>query len=164
MKDKALFLDRDGTINVDYAYVYKTEDFKFIDGIVELCQNAQKKGYKILVITNQSGVERGYYTIEDMNRFNDFMKSEFLKNNVEITDIYCCPYLNHPDRKPSPDMFIRAAKEHNIDVENSISTGDKKRDIDAAKAAGIKKNYLFTQENEADYNTVKKLTDIIQYL
>ena len=164
MKDKALFLDRDGTINVDYAYVYKTEDFKFVDGIVELCQNAQKKGYKILVITNQSGVERGYYTIEDMNRFNDFMKSEFLKNNVEITDIYCCPYLNHPDRKPSPDMFIRSAKEHNIDVENSISTGDKKRDIDAAKAAGIKKNYLFTQENEPDYNTVKQLTEIIQYL
>ena len=164
MKNKALFLDRDGTINVDYAYVYKTEDFKFVDGIVELCQKAQEKGYKIIVVTNQSGVERGYYTIDDMNNFNEFMKSEFEKSGVKITDVYCCPFLEHPDRKPAPGMFVRAGKEHNIDMKNSVSTGDKKRDIDAAKASGIVKNFLFSDKEETDYHTVKKLTDIIQYL
>ena len=164
--NKALFLDRDGTINVDYAYVYKTSDFKFVDGIVELCKNAQNKGYKIIVITNQSGVERGYYTLDDMNNFNDYMKQEFKKHGVDIADVYCCPYLNHPDRKPNPDMFIRAGKEHNIDMSVSVSTGDKKRDIDAARAAGVMKNYLFTTENEKSdgYETVKKLTDIIAFL
>lgn len=162
--NKALFLDRDGTINEDYGYVFKIEDFKFVDGIVELCQKACEKGYKIIVITNQSGVEREYYTIEDMNRFNEFMVQEFKKVGVEVTDVYSCPYLEHPDRKPAPGMFVKAGEKHNIHMKNSFSTGDKTRDIDAAKAAGIGKNYLFCPHEQNGYDVVKDLREIISKL
>ena len=145
-KVKALFLDRDGTINVDYDYTFETEKFEFLDGIVDLCKDAQAKGYKIFVCTNQSGVERGFYTIEQMNTFNEYMKNEFKKHGVEITDVYCCPYLEHEDRKPSPGMFIKARDRYNIDMENSVAVGDKERDTEAAMAAGVKVSYLLSKE------------------
>ena len=145
-KTKALFLDRDGTINVDYGYTYEVEKFAFIDGIVDLCKRAQDKNYKIIVITNQSGVERGYYTIEQMNAFNKKMIDEFRAQNIEITEVYCCPYLEHPDRKPLPGMFLKARDRYNIDMEQSIAVGDKERDIESAFNAGVKKGYLLSDK------------------
>ena len=145
-KIKALFLDRDGTINVDYDYTYEIEKFAFIDGIVDLCQDAQDKGYKIFVITNQSGVERGYYTIEQMNAFNNHMKNEFKKHGIEISEVYCCPYLEHEDRKPLPGMFLKAKDRYNIDMQNSVAVGDKERDTEAAMAAGVKVSYLLSKD------------------
>lgn len=162
-KIKALFLDRDGTINVDYGYTYEPEKLHFIDGIFELCKSAQNNGYKIFVITNQSGVDRGYYTIEQMNNFNSYMKSEFEKHGIEITDIYCCPYLEHPDRKPSPGMFIKAQQRYNIDMSGSVAVGDKERDVEAAINAGVKKAYLFDEKIQVKDSKgiiVSKLTDI----
>ena len=144
---KALFLDRDGTINEERNYLYKTSEFKFIDSTVELCKLAQDKGFLLIVITNQSGVERGFYTIEDMNNCNDYMVKEFAKKGIKITDVFCCPYLSdsNPDRKPNPGLFLKAIDKYNIDVNKSYSYGDKERDIEAAKAAGLDNNYLITQ-------------------
>lgn len=155
-KVKALFLDRDGTINVDYGYTYETEKFAFVDGIVELCKKAQEKDYKIIVITNQSGVERGYYTLEQMNAFNDLMLSEFKKQGVSITDVYCCPYLDHPDRKPAPGMFLKARDRYNIDMEKSIAIGDKERDIESAFNAGVKTGYLLSDSHQKSIGVIVK--------
>ena len=141
--NKALFLDRDGTINVDYGYVYQIEKFDFINGIFELCQKAQEKGYLIIIITNQSGIARGYYTDEDFHNLNRFMVDEFAKKGIKITDVFYCPNLEGNRRKPNCGMFIEAKEKYNIDMSASISIGDKERDIEAGKKAGVGKNFLF---------------------
>ena len=143
MKDKALFLDRDGTINIDYGYVGTVDKFEFIDGVFEFCAVAQSLGYKIIVITNQSGIARGYYTTDDYKKVTKYMCDEFLKHGVNITDVLYCPELSGPNRKPAPGLFIIARDKHNIDMSKSVSVGDKERDLEAARAAGISRNFLF---------------------
>ena len=144
---KALFLDRDGTINVDYGYVYQPEKFELIDGIVDLCKKAQEKGYLIIVITNQSGIARGYYTDADFQKLNQYMIDVFTKKGVTITDVFYCPELSGPRRKPECGMFLEAQKKYNIDMAQSVSVGDKERDIEAGLKAGIGKNLLFNGHN-----------------
>lgn len=141
--NKALFLDRDGTINVDYGYVYQIEKFEFINGIFELCQKAQERGYLIIVITNQSGIARNYYKDEDFHTLNKFMIDEFASKGIKITDVFYCPDLDSERRKPNCGMFIEAKEKYNLDMKTSISLGDKERDIEAAKKAGVGKNFLF---------------------
>ena len=141
--NKALFLDRDGTINVDYGYVYQIEKFEFINGIFELCQKAQEKGYLIIVITNQSGIARNYYKDEDFYILNKFMIDEFASKGIKITDVFYCPDLDGERRKPNCGMFIEAKEKYNIDMKASISLGDNERDIEAAQKAGVGKNFLF---------------------
>lgn len=143
VKNKALFLDRDGTINVDYGYVGSVDKFEFIDGVFEFCGKAQSLGYKIIVITNQSGIARGYYTVADYERVTKNMCDEFMKRGIKITDVLYCAELTGPNRKPEPGLFFIARDKHNIDMKKSISVGDKQRDLDAAIAAGVLKNYLF---------------------
>lgn len=147
MKNKALFLDRDGTINVDYGYVYQSEKFELIDGIIDLCKTAQEKGYLIIVITNQSGVARGYYTDADFQKLNQHMIDIFATKGVKITDVFYCPELAGPRRKPECGMFIEAMEKYNIDMANSVSIGDKDRDIEAGRKAGVGKNFQFTGNN-----------------
>ena len=142
--NKAVFLDRDGTINVDTGYVHRPEHFVFIDGIFKFCRTAQSKGFMLIVITNQSGLERGYFTEEDYERTNQHMLEEFARHGVVITDVFHCPSLSGPDRKPAPGMFLRARDKHNIDMACSINIGDKDRDIAAGLAAGVGTNILFT--------------------
>jgi D-glycero-D-manno-heptose 1,7-bisphosphate phosphatase len=156
--NKALFLDRDGIINVDHGYVYKKEEFEFIQGIFAVCLDAQSKGYKILVITNQSGIARGKYTVAQFETLSLWMKGQFEAKGITITDVYHCPH--HPEkgigkylkacqcRKPEPGMLLLAAKEHNIDLENSVFIGDKVSDMQAAENAGIKKRILFVNQYE----------------
>lgn len=143
MWHKALFLDRDGTINVDYGYVYQIEKFEFINGIFELCQKAQEKGYLIIIITNQSGIARNYYKDDDFHILNKFMIDEFASKGIKITDVFYCPDLEGERRKPNCGMFIEAKEKYNIDMKASISLGDKERDIEAAQKAGVGKNFLF---------------------
>ena len=143
---KALFLDRDGTINVDYGYVYQIEKFQIIDGVFELCQKAQEKGYLIIVITNQSGIERNYYTLDDFKILTNHMIKIFKEQNIQIHDVFYCPSLNSPDRKPNPGMFLKAKEKYNIDMNASISVGDKTTDIQAAEKAGVGKNFLLTEK------------------
>jgi D-glycero-D-manno-heptose 1,7-bisphosphate phosphatase len=161
MQKKALFLDRDGVINIEKEYLYKKEDFEFIDGIFELCHYYQNKGYSIFVVTNQSGIARGYYTIKDFENLTHWMVGEFAKQDIEIKKVYYCPH--HPDitgtcdcRKPKPGMILQASKEYGIDLKNSIMVGDKQRDIEAANNAGLQTTFLFDQHDEIEDTLVTK--------
>lgn len=143
---KALFLDRDGVINVDRGYVYKQEDFEFIDGIFELCRCAKKLGFLIFVVTNQSGIGRGYYTEQDFIGLSDWMCGIFKDHGVDIEKVYFCPSRpeeNSPDRKPMPGMILRAAEEFDIDLSMSVLVGDKNSDIQAGIAAGVGINLMY---------------------
>ena len=141
---KALFLDRDGTINVDYGYVHEPERFVFIDGVFDFCRMAQEKGYLIIVVTNQSGIERGYFTEADFAAITKYMVDKFAEAGVTITDVFHCPSLEGPDRKPEPGMFLKAKEKYDIDMAASVNIGDKERDIEAGRLAGVGKNVLFT--------------------
>jgi len=142
---KAAFLDRDGVINVDKEYVYKIEDFEFKEGIFELLELLQKKGFVLFVVTNQSGIGRGYYTFRDFEKLTKYMLNEFRRKGIEIIEVAFCPH--HPNehcecRKPKPGMILDLAKKYNITLKDSIMIGDKLSDIKAGQNAGIGKNYL----------------------
>jgi D-glycero-D-manno-heptose 1,7-bisphosphate phosphatase len=149
-KNKALFLDRDGTINIEKNYVYKIEDFKFIDGIFEIISAYLNQGFLIIIITNQSGIARGYYTEDEYQKLTKWMINEFKTKGIDITKVYHCPH--HPKvtgncecRKPNPGMILKAINEFNINPANSILIGDKKSDILAGEKAGIGKNLYIQQ-------------------
>jgi len=159
---KALFLDRDGVVNVEKEYLYKIEDFEFIDGIFELCKHYQDLEYKIFIVTNQSGIARKYYSEEDYKHLTNWMLQEFKKRNITIDKVYHCPH--HPDinaecscRKPEPGMILQAKKEFDIDLTHSLMVGDKERDIEAALNAGINKTYLFDEANQAKKSKATKI-------
>jgi len=159
---KALFLDRDGVINVDHDYVYKIEEFEFIDGIFELCRYYQNLGFMIFVITNQSGISRGYYSEDDFSQLSSWMVSEFAKQGVDVKKVYHCPH--HPEisgecscRKPHAGMLLEAQKEFNIDLKNSILVGDKERDIEAGLKAGLQESYLFDQFNKSRFSKATRI-------
>lgn len=139
---RALFLDRDGTINVDYHYVHRTEDFEWVPGIVELCRAAVGKGYDIVIVTNQSGLERGYFTEADYQNLTAHMLRLFAAEGVSVLDVLHCPWLEHPDRKPNPGLFLKARDKWGIDMAASYSLGDKPRDVLAGTRAGVGHNYL----------------------
>ena len=148
-KNKALFLDRDGTLNIEKNYVYRKEDFEFTDGIIELIQKYQEKEFLIFVVSNQSGIAKGYYTEKDYQNLTIWMVNELKTYGIKIAKVYHCPH--HPDvtgecncRKPKPGMILKAINEFNINPSESVLIGDKKSDILAGENAGIGKN-LFIQ-------------------
>jgi len=162
MRQKALFLDRDGVINVEKNYLYKIEDFEFIEGIFELCQHFIDAGYLIFVVTNQSGIARNYYTEEDFEELTAWMLGVFYEHGIEITHVYHCPH--HPDisgacscRKPKPEMLLQAAREFDVDLENSIMIGDKERDIEAGINAGLAQSYLYDGAKKTDSSKATKI-------
>jgi D-glycero-D-manno-heptose 1,7-bisphosphate phosphatase len=142
-----LFLDRDGVINVEKDYVYRIEDFEFIDGIFELCARARQLGFKPIVITNQSGIARGYYTVADYERLTQWMLEKFAVRGSPIEKVYYCPF--HPtagigeyrresfDRKPNPGMILKAKADFALELADSVLVGDKDSDIEAGRAAGV---------------------------
>ena len=143
---KAAFLDRDGVINIDYGYVVKKEEFKFKEGIFELLKLLQEIGFTLFIVTNQSGIARGYYTKEQFFKLMDWMIKEFKKREIIIKDYEFCPH--HPNftiecncRKPKPGMILNLAKKYNISLEDSILIGDKDSDIKAALNAKIGKSF-----------------------
>lgn len=142
-KPAALFLDRDGTINVDHGYVYRREDFEFIGGIFELCALAQELGYLIIVITNQSGIARGYYSEQAYEEITRHMVREFAERGVSIAAVIHCPEMAGENRKPNPGMFMQAQQRFQLDMAASFSLGDKERDLEAARRAGVERNFLF---------------------
>ncbi len=150
---RALFLDRDGTVNIDYGYVFQIERFTFIPGIFQFCRRAQECGYIIIIITNQSGIARGYYTEEDYHRLTEHMMTCFAHEGVHITDIFHCPSLDGPDRKPAPGLFLKAKAKYDIDMMHSINLGDKMRDLEAGQNAGVGTNLQFTGDYHALLNT-----------
>ena len=147
MKTSALFLDRDGVVNMETDYVWRIDDFIFLDNIFRLCEKFHIAGYKIFIVTNQSGISRGYYTEKDFLNLTDWMLKMFSEKGVIITKIYYCPH--HPDitgscdcRKPSPGMIKLAEKEFDLDLSNSILIGDNITDIIAGRDAGVGTNIL----------------------
>jgi D-glycero-D-manno-heptose 1,7-bisphosphate phosphatase len=144
---RALFLDRDGVINIEKNYVYRIEDFEFTDGIFELCARARRLGFKPIVITNQAGIARGYYTVADYERLTQWMLEQFAVRGSPIEKVYFCPF--HPtagigeyrkesiDRKPNPGMILRAKADFGLELAGSVLVGDKDSDIEAGRAAGV---------------------------
>ena len=166
MPIKTIFLDRDGVINKETNYLYKIKDFEFISGIFDTCIHFRKLGYKIIIITNQSGISRGLYTESDYQNLTQWMLKKFNKNNVEILDVFHCPHgpeSNCYCRKPKPGMFLEAKIKHNIDMGTSWMIGDSERDIKAANLAGITKTILVRsghKVNESNSNAMFFLDSI----
>ena len=188
--EKAIFLDRDGTINVEKDYIYKSEDLVFEEGTIEALKTFKNLGYILIVVSNQSGIARGYFTEKDLNIFNNNMNEILKKNGVEITEFYCCPH--HPDgigeykkvcecRKPNNKMIEDAIKKYNIAREKSYMIGDKTSDIGAGLKSNLKtvlvktgyglkdmekidKNETLVCENLKDFSEIlkrEKLNDLL---
>lgn len=169
---KALFLDRDGVINIEKNYLYKISEFEFMDGIFDVCRYFQRLDYFIVVITNQAGIARGLYTEDDFIKLNNWMIGEFKSNNVNITKVYYCPH--HPEfgvececRKPRPGMILRAKAEIGIDLQNSILVGDKISDVEAGINAGVGRNYLITTASSIKesryFNKISNIKELVKY-
>lgn len=150
----ALFLDRDGVINVDHGYVFKIDDFEFMPGVLDLARRAVGAGRRLVVATNQSGVARGYYSEDDVRRLHRHMAAQFAAAAAPLTDILHCPYHDKGDvaayarpsywRKPNPGMLLEAARRHDLDLGRSIMIGDQPTDMAAARAAGVPRRILVT--------------------
>jgi D-glycero-D-manno-heptose 1,7-bisphosphate phosphatase len=149
---KAAFIDRDGVINVESAYVYRTEDFEFLPGAIEALRQLQAAGYLIVVVTNQSGIARGLYTEADYWKLTRHMQTQLSAAGVQLSAVEHCPHLPDAEvedyrldcscRKPRTGMFDRAAIALNIDVSVSILVGDRATDIQAGRSAGVGRCWL----------------------
>ena len=179
-KNKALFLDRDGVINKDYGHVYEINRFQLIKNIKTLIKKAIKADYKIIIITNQAGIGKNLYTLNDFHKLTQYMKDLLIKDNCHIDGVYYCPY--HPkegvgkylkdsfNRKPNPGMLLKAQKDFNLDMDKSIFIGDKLSDMEAGNNASVKTNILFNNHKTNKYKKTCKffeincLTEAIRYL
>ena len=170
--NKAIFFDRDGVLNEEIGYLYEIEKFKWIDGAREAIKFCNEKNFLTIVVTNQSGVARGYYTEDDVKKIHNFMQEDLKNFSAHIDAFYYCPH--HPEseieiykkicdcRKPKPGMILQAAKDFDIDLKNSILFGDSQRDLDAAKNAGLKAEIFFSGGNlfQAVKNSLEKFFEI----
>lgn len=137
--NKAIFLDRDGTINVEKEYLHECDKLEFIPGVVEALTILKKKGYLLIVISNQSGVGRGYFPVEDVKKLNQYMNQLLEEQQAGIDDFYFCPHVEADActcRKPQTGMYEKAAREHDIDFKTSYMVGDKVSDILGAEKLG----------------------------
>lgn len=155
---KVIFLDRDGVINQEVGYLHKSKNFKFIDGIFEACRYFQSLGFKVIVVTNQSGIARGYYQETDFHILTKWMLVQFYNQNIDILDVFFCPHGPNSTckcRKPKPGMLLEARDKYGINMSESWMIGDKETDIDAANAAGVNNTILVKSEYSTDATTSK---------
>lgn len=155
MPTKTIFLDRDGVINKDVNYLHKIKDCVFIPNIFDTCSYFQNIGFKIIIITNQSGIARGYFDENAYQKLTDWIIKQFNLNNIDILDVFHCPH--GPDsscncRKPKPGMLLEAKNKYNIDMENSWLIGDQEVDIIAANNAGIINTILVKSGHKINEN------------
>lgn len=179
MLHSAFFLDRDGVININHGHVHKREDFDFIDGIFDVARYAHQQGYKLVVITNQAGIGRGYYTEDDFHQLTEWMCKQFSAAGAPIEQVYFSPY--HPtagigaylkddfSRKPQPGMILKARAELDLDLRSSVLIGDKASDIQAGIAGGVGMNLLFASQrleelDGLDYQAIATLREAWPYL
>ena len=155
----ACFLDRDGVINIEKGYLFREKDFEWVEGAIEAIKYLSDKGYLILVVTNQSGIARGYYTENDVNKLHQFINSELKKNGTQIDDFFYSPF--HPDfndkfielshlRKPNTGMLQMAFEKWKFDKSRSFMIGDQDTDVKCAKNFGIK-GYLYQSGNLLEF-------------
>lgn len=149
---RAAFLDRDGVINRDHGYVHRREDFKFLPGAIAGMRELVRDGFALIVVTNQSGIARGYYDAAAFEALTGWMLRELTQAGAPVLAVYHCPH--HPDgvmpglamqcrcRKPAPGLLLRARDEHRIDMARSILIGDRESDIVAARGAGVGRAFL----------------------
>lgn len=181
MGKKAIFLDRDGTINVDHGYVHQIDDFQFIEGVGKALKQLQDKGWLLVLVTNQSGIARGYFSEEQFLQLTEWLDWSLDEDYGVVMDgIYYCPH--HPEgqgeyreacdcRKPQSGMLIQAIKDLGIDPTKSVMVGDKLEDMLAGKNAGVKTNILVrtgkpvTEEAEqAADHVIDSLADLPKWL
>jgi D-glycero-D-manno-heptose 1,7-bisphosphate phosphatase len=158
MKNKAIFLDRDGTINEDISFPHKIEQCHILPGACEGLIKLQSAGYKLVIITNQSGIGRRVYSLDDFFTFNNYLLNILSQNGIIINRTYFCPH--HPDdncecRKPKTKFIQDAAKELNLDISNSWMIGDRLSDIEMGEKAGCKGTILLDSGYVKDYNKPK---------
>ena len=168
---KILFLDRDGVLNQDHGYTYKTADLKILDGVIEGMKAISNLGYKFIIITNQSGISRGLFTIDDFHNFMNRLIKVLSEHHISIFDYFFCPH--HPDgvvsdyahicpcRKPKPGLIFQARDKHDLDLSLSALIGDSESDILAGKNADIPLNILLT---DSSFPRDSKASDIAGYL
>ena len=161
VRQVAFFLDRDGVINPDHGYLHKIEDFEFLPGVFEACRMILQIGFKIVIVTNQAGIGRGYYTEAQFEELTAWMIGRFNQEGIEISDVQFCPH--HPEaglgkykkdcshRKPNPGMLLAAAKKLDISLSGSVLVGDKISDMLAGENAGVQSLfYVNNSESEGD--------------
>lgn len=170
MLPKAVFFDRDGVLNVDSGYVHCPKDFQWIDGAEEAIAYLNSRHWLVIVVTNQSGVARGYYTEKDVQNLHQYMNDMLKKKGGWIDAFYYCPYLkgatipeydrDSEDRKPRPGMILKGLKKYNVPLSRAFLYGDGERDIEAAHRAGIQ-GFLFSSHNLFDFvkSTLPKIKD-----
>lgn len=149
---KAAFIDRDGVINIDHGYLYQSEHFDFIDGVFAACRHLQALGYLLIIVTNQSGIARGYYSEHQFSLLTSWMKQQFADEGIKIDAVYYCPHhaekglapynIDCECRKPKAGMLQQAIHDYAIDPQQSLMLGDKSSDMQAAMAAGIARKIL----------------------
>ena len=176
--NKALFLDRDGVLNEEVHYLHRIEDVRWMPGIVPLCLTAQSLGYKLVVVTNQAGIGRGLYTLSQFDVLMHWMRAELAAQGVTLDAVYHCAFhpehgvgeykREHEDRKPAPGMLLRAARDLELDLGESIMVGDRCSDIVAANAAGVRRAFLIagTEDTrcESPHEPVRALADVEEWL
>jgi D-glycero-D-manno-heptose 1,7-bisphosphate phosphatase len=151
-----MFLDRDGTINEDRGYVHRLEDLHFLPGAAEALRRLRGADWRIVVVTNQSGVGRGYYNEEQVRIFHQAFNERLRSQGAEIDAFYYCPH--HPDagcrcRKPALGMFEQACRDFPVDVSRSFMIGDKREDMEFAAAAGLRGVRIVAQPESASEAT-----------
>jgi len=168
MSIKTIFLDRDGVINKEINYLNNIEDFEFINGVFEACKYFESLNYKIIIITNQSGILREFLTEKDFQTITKWMVNQFNKNDIHILDVFHCPHLQSHNcncRKPKPGMLNEAKKKYNINMQDSWMIGDKESDIKAANSAEISNTILVRSGHKIDEtrSNAKFFIDSIKY-
>jgi D-glycero-D-manno-heptose 1,7-bisphosphate phosphatase len=169
---RALFLDRDGVINVDRGYVYLPQQTEWVPGIFELCRVAQEYGYCVIVITNQAGIARGYYSEAQFEAYTHWVQAQFAERGIPILATYHCPH--HPTegigalrrkcdcRKPKPGMILRAIRDHGIVAERSVLIGDNISDVDAGLSAHVGSCLLLGENNGSVCRSIETVYNLAQ--
>lgn len=174
---RAVFLDRDGTINVEKDYLFRPSDFEFIPGAPQAIARLKQAGFLVIVVTNQSGVARGYFTENEVHCLHDYIQRELNRFDCAIDAFYLCPH--HPEhgqgtykidcscRKGQPGMLLQAASDHGIDLSRSFMVGDKIADVEAGRAAGcrailVRTGYGTTEAEKIEAHDAVIVNDLVQ--
>ena len=176
--ERALFLDRDGVINEEVGYLIRPDDVRFVHGIFSLCRTARRLGFRIVVVTNQSGIAREFYTETQFHSLMEWMRAELRREDIELDAVYYCPYhpehgvgrwrREHEDRKPGAGMLRRAAREFGTELRESLLVGDRCSDVAAANSAGLRQAFLLqgteTGECSGNFLPVTELAEVERWL